>query len=98
MTRKGLMVGENEHPVQNEMLIVGSSAPDFRLIANDLSAKSLADYGGSGEIDQRYPVDRYRRMLDSDSTVQRRGRQLGKHSYINCQRGYAICFGSLLRQ
>ena len=45
MARKGLMVGENEHPVQNEMLTVGSSAPDFSLIANDLSAKSLADYG-----------------------------------------------------
>ena len=50
MTRKGLMVGENEHPVQNEMLIVGSSAPDFSLIANDLSAKSLADYGGQVKL------------------------------------------------
>ncbi len=46
MARKGMMVGESEHPIQNEMLAVGSPAPDFTLIANDLSSKSLADYAG----------------------------------------------------
>ena len=50
MARPGLMVGESEHPVQNEMLEVGAAAPDFSLIANDLSAKSLADYGGKVKI------------------------------------------------
>ncbi|MCY3797516.1 MAG: thiol peroxidase [Chloroflexi bacterium] len=50
MTRKGLMVGDNEHHVQNEMLTVGSEAPDFALIANDLSGKSLADYAGKVKV------------------------------------------------
>ena len=45
MARKGLMVGDSEHHVQNEMLQTGTDAPDFNLIANDLSSKSLADYG-----------------------------------------------------
>ena len=45
MARKGLMVGDDEHRVQGAMLPVGAGAPDFSLIANDLSAKSLADYG-----------------------------------------------------
>ena len=50
MARKGLMVGENEHPVQNDMLAVGETAPDFSLIGNDLGAKSLADYGDKIKI------------------------------------------------
>ena len=50
MTRTGLMVGDNEHHVQNEMLTVGSEAPDFALIANDLSGKSLADYAGKVKV------------------------------------------------
>ena len=50
MARPGLMVGDNEHPVQNAMLEVGAAAPDFSLIANDLSAKSLADYGDSIKV------------------------------------------------
>lgn len=50
MARKGLMVGESEHHVQNEMLKVGAAAPDFSLIANDLSEKSLADYAGKVKV------------------------------------------------
>lgn len=50
MVRKGLMVGDNEHHVQNEMLQVGTSAPNFYLVANDLSSKSLADYGDQVKI------------------------------------------------
>lgn len=50
MARKGMMVGENEHPIQNDMLAVGSPAPDFTLIANDLSSKSLADYAGKVKV------------------------------------------------
>ncbi len=50
MTRKGLMVGDSEHHVQNEMLEVGAAAPDFSLIANDLSSKSLADYAGKVKV------------------------------------------------
>ena len=46
MARKGLMVGDNEHAVQNEMLEVGSAAPDFTLIGNDLGSRSLSDYAG----------------------------------------------------
>lgn len=50
MTRAGMMVGDNEHQIQNDMLEVGSQAPDFALIANDLSSKSLADYAGKIKI------------------------------------------------
>ena len=50
MARKGMMVGENEHHIQNDMLAVGSPAPDFTLIANDLSSRSLADYGDQVKI------------------------------------------------
>lgn len=50
MTRKGLMVGDSEHHVRNEMLAIGTAAPDFNLIANDLSSKSLADYAGKVKV------------------------------------------------
>ena len=50
MTRKGMMVGDNEHNIQNAMLEVGAKAPDFILIANDLSQKSLADYAGKAKV------------------------------------------------
>lgn len=50
MARKGMMVGDNEHPVQNEMLATGSKAPDFTLIATDLSSRSLADYAGKIKV------------------------------------------------
>ena len=50
MTRKGMMVGDNEHNIQNAMLEVGAKAPDFILIANDLSQKSLADYAGKVKV------------------------------------------------
>ena len=45
MARPGLIVGDNEHSVQNDMLQAGAAAPEFSLIANDLSEKNLADYG-----------------------------------------------------
>ncbi len=48
--RPGMMVGPNEHPVQHEMLEVGSKAPDFELIANDMSAKKLSDYAGKVKV------------------------------------------------
>ncbi len=50
MARKGMMVGDNEHPVQNEMLATGWKAPDFNLIATDLSSRSLADYAGKVKV------------------------------------------------
>ncbi len=50
MARQGMMVGDSEHNVQKEMLEVGASAPDFSLIANDLSSKSLADYVGKVKV------------------------------------------------
>lgn len=50
MARKGMMVGDDEHNIQNEMLRVGAAAPDFSLIANDLSSKSLADYAGKVKV------------------------------------------------
>jgi thiol peroxidase len=50
MTRKGMMVGDSEHNIQNDMLAIGAAAPDFSLIANDLSSKSLADYAGQVKV------------------------------------------------
>ena len=44
MPRTGMLVGDNEHTVQNDMLEVGATAPDFSLIANNFASKSLADY------------------------------------------------------
>ena len=48
--RPGMMVGGVEHPVRGEMLRVGSKAPDFALVANDMSIKTLADYGNKIKI------------------------------------------------
>lgn len=50
MTRRGMMVGDNEHKIQNAMLEVGAQAPDFTLIANDLSEKSLSDYADKVKV------------------------------------------------
>ncbi len=48
--RPGMMVGPNEHHVQGPMLEVGQAAPDFTLIANDLSPRTLADYAGKVKV------------------------------------------------
>jgi len=50
MARPGMMVGPNEHPVQNEMLEVGQQAPDFTLITNRNATKTLADFDGKVKI------------------------------------------------
>ena len=50
MARNGMMVGDSEHNIQNDMLGIGAQAPDFSLIANDLSSKSLADYAGKVKV------------------------------------------------
>ena len=50
MARSGMMVGDSEHNIQNDMLAVGAQAPDFTLLANDLSSKSLADYAGKVKV------------------------------------------------
>lgn len=48
--RPGMMVGDKEHTVQNEMLSVGDSAPNFTLITNGLAPKTLADYEGKVKV------------------------------------------------
>lgn len=48
--RPGMMVGSNEHPVQGPMLEIGDPAPDFSLIANDFSNRSLKDYSGKVKV------------------------------------------------
>lgn len=48
--RPGMKVGPNEHTVQNDMLATGASAPDFTLIANDLSERKLSDYDGKVKV------------------------------------------------
>ena len=50
MARPGMMVGDNEHTVQYDMLNVGDQAPDFNLLANDRSVKSLGSYEGKVKI------------------------------------------------
>lgn len=50
MARPGMMVGDNEHTVKNDMLEVGANAPDFTLVANDFSEKTLADYGDKVKV------------------------------------------------
>ncbi len=50
MARPGMMVGENEHTVQNDMLEVGAVAPDFSLVGTDFSQKSLDNYAGKVKI------------------------------------------------
>ena len=50
MARKGMMVGDSEHHIQYDMLAIGSPAPDFALVANDLSSRSLADYAGKVKV------------------------------------------------
>jgi thioredoxin-dependent peroxiredoxin len=40
----GMLVGDQEHRVQGSMLMVGVPAPDFVLVANDLSERTLANY------------------------------------------------------
>jgi thiol peroxidase len=48
--RPGLKVGDRFHPLQGDMLKIGSQAPDFELVATDLSIKTLADYQGKVKI------------------------------------------------
>lgn len=53
--RAGMMVGPNEHPVQGDMLEIGTKAPDFELIANDISVKKLSDYDGKVKVISAVP-------------------------------------------
>ncbi len=48
--RDGMAIGTHEFAVVDDMLTVGDTAPDFRLTANNWSAKSLADYTGKVKI------------------------------------------------
>lgn len=50
VARPGMMVGENEHTVQNDMLNVGASAPDFTLLTPKLALKTLSDYEGKVKV------------------------------------------------
>jgi thioredoxin-dependent peroxiredoxin len=50
MSRPGMLVGDKEHHVQQEMLQVDQPAPDFQLIANDNSVKTLNDYAGKVKV------------------------------------------------
>ena len=48
--RPGMMVGDNEHTVQNDMLEVGAKAPDFLLISPKMQQRSLGDYADKVKI------------------------------------------------
>jgi thiol peroxidase len=53
--RPGMMVGENEHPIQGAMLEVGQTAPDFTLVANNFTTRRLADYEDKVKILSVFP-------------------------------------------
>ncbi|MCU0497590.1 MAG: thiol peroxidase [Anaerolineae bacterium] len=48
--RPGMKVGPFEHRIQKDMLTVGQTAPDFELIAPDLSKRTLANYTGKVKV------------------------------------------------
>lgn len=48
--RPGMVVRGKEHHVQGDMLEVGADAPDFELVAQDFSRKSLSEYGSKVKI------------------------------------------------
>ncbi len=48
--RPGMKVGEKEHHIQGDMLEIGTPAPDFALIANNFTARTLKDYEGKVKV------------------------------------------------
>lgn len=50
VVRPGMRVGPVEHTVQGAMLETGAKAPDFVLLANDQSQRTLADFAGKVKI------------------------------------------------
>lgn len=50
MTRPGMIIVDMEHPVRNDMLILGTPAPNFMLTANNWQQKTLDDYAGMVKI------------------------------------------------
>lgn len=48
--RPGMKVGQEEHPVRNEMLEVGATAPNFELLTPRQEVRTLADYAGKVKI------------------------------------------------
>ena len=48
--RPGMIVRGVEHPIQGEMLEVGTAAPDFELVTNDMDIKRLSDYDGRVKV------------------------------------------------
>lgn len=50
MARAGMRVGNVEHHIQGDMLHVGQTAPEFELIAGDMSIRRLADYANKVKI------------------------------------------------
>jgi thioredoxin-dependent peroxiredoxin len=50
MARRGMLLGETEFVVQNELLEIGQSAPDFALTANNWATKTLESYAGKVKI------------------------------------------------
>jgi thiol peroxidase len=46
----GMMLGSRGCTVRGRMLQIGETAPNFQLVANDFSTKTLADYAGKVKI------------------------------------------------
>lgn len=50
MARPGMKVGPFEHRVQNDMLQIGSKAPDFKLTGVDYAPRTLSQYDGKVKV------------------------------------------------
>jgi thioredoxin-dependent peroxiredoxin len=50
MARPGMKVGPFEHRVQNDMLQIGSKAPDFKLTGIDYAPRTMSQYDGKVKI------------------------------------------------
>ncbi|MCU0466012.1 MAG: thiol peroxidase [Anaerolineae bacterium] len=50
MPRPGMKVGDFEHPVREDMLTVGQTAPGFTLITPKNAKKTLDDYAGKVKV------------------------------------------------
>jgi thioredoxin-dependent peroxiredoxin len=50
MARPGMKVGPFEHRVQNDMLTIGSKAPDFKLTGIDYRPRMMSQYDGKVKI------------------------------------------------
>ena len=65
-----MKLGQEEYPVQNDMLKVGELAPDFTLTANNWSIKIAGGLRRQGQDHQRRAVAGYARLRRANAALQ----------------------------